>query len=117
MNWNKLEGIGSIDDIIIQSEKSAILIFKHSTRCSISAMAMDRLERHWELMKVDPYLLDVIQFRKLSDEIALRFKVKHESPQVILLTKGKVIYHASHMAISYQSIKEHFTIGDPIELK
>ncbi len=64
MKWNKLETIEQLNEILEESNSRDILIFKHSTRCSISSMALNRLERSWDLdeKNVKPYLLDLISF-------------------------------------------------------
>jgi bacillithiol system protein YtxJ len=107
MSWKKLDSITQLDHIIEESKEKPVLVFKHSTRCSISSMAWSRIERNWkeeDNTKVSPYFLDLIAFRAISDEIALRFSVPHASPQVILIKNGRAIYDNSHMGISYQDI-------------
>jgi bacillithiol system protein YtxJ len=108
MNWIPLREIQQIDQLILQSQEPgvrAVLVFKHSTRCSISSMAHSRLERSW---KDDPsvpaYYLDLLQYRPVSNEVAQRFGVEHESPQVLLIKEGKCIYNASHSAITADDI-------------
>ena len=108
MNWIKLTSEDELNQIKTLSEQGKVLIFKHSTRCSISSMALSRLERAWkddEMKGVKPYFLDLIAYRNLSNRIAEEFGVQHESPQVLMIEKGKCIYHDSHSGISYQEIK------------
>jgi bacillithiol system protein YtxJ len=103
MNWNKLTSEAQIDQLISESAEKPVLIFKHSTRCSISSMSLDRLLRNWkeeDSAQITPYYLDLI-----SDLVAQRFGISHESPQVLLLKDGKVTYHESHYGISYAEIK------------
>ena len=107
MNWNKLTSEEQIDQVIAASEEKPVLLFKHSTRCSISSMSLDRLLRNWkpeDADKITPYYLDLIAFRSLSNLVAERFGVPHESPQVLLIQNGKVTYHESHYGISYAEI-------------
>ena len=107
MNWNKLISEEQIDQVITESTERPVLLFKHSTSCSISSMALDRLLRNWKTEdsdKITPYYLDLIAFRSLSNLVAARFGVPHESPQVLLIEKGKVTYHESHYGISYAEI-------------
>lgn len=111
MNWNQLTAKDQIDQIKVDSAIKPVLIFKHSTRCSVSAMAENRLERSWnaeEVPNLDIYHLDLIQHRDISDYIATTFHVPHESPQVLIITDGKCIYHNSHMGIAYHEIKRVF---------
>ena len=104
MNWLPLESLDSLDEVIQQSSDNslqAIIIFKHSTRCSISAMVKSSFEREWvDNPKVPVYYLDLIKHREVSNTIADKLAVKHESPQVLVIKKGKCVYHASHNAIS-----------------
>ena len=107
MNWNKLNSEEQIDQLITDSAEKPVLLFKHSTSCSISRMALDRLLRNWKTEDSDiitPYYLDLIAFRSLSNLVAERFGIPHESPQVLLIEKGKVTYHESHYGISYAEI-------------
>jgi len=111
MNWNRLTSKDQIDQIKSSSIDKPALIFKHSTRCSISAMAENRLERAWnpeEIPTMDINHLDLIQHRDISDYIATTFDVPHESPQVLIISDGKCIYHNSHMGIAYHEIKRVF---------
>jgi bacillithiol system protein YtxJ len=105
MNWNELTSLEQLDAIVNESMQQPVVIFKHSTRCSISSMALDRLERSWDNGEdLKPYYLDLIQYRDVSNQIVDKFGVMHQSPQVIILKDGQVIYDNSHMGISYQSI-------------
>lgn len=110
MNWNKLSTIEELDSIINESTTEPILIFKHSTRCSISATALSRLERNWTdetSQKIKPYYLDLIAFREVSNQIESKFNVEHQSPQILIIKDGKSIFDTSHMGISYQAILEN----------
>lgn len=109
MNWNKLTQKAQIDDLVTESQKRPVLIFKHSTSCSISAMALSRMERKWndtEAGDLKPYYLDLLVNRDLSNEIASRFGVRHQSPQALLISKGESVYDASHSDISFAEITE-----------
>ncbi len=107
MNWNKLETPEKLQEIIKNSSSTPVLIFKHSTRCSISTMALSRFERQWnqeKIGKVEPYYLDLIQHRNISNLIAQELNVNHESPQVLLVENGKCTYSASHSAIYFDDL-------------
>ena len=107
MNWNTLETPEKLQEIIKNSDTTPVLIFKHSTRCSISSMALSRFERQWNQEKVGnvaPYLLDLIQYRNVSNLIAQELGITHESPQVLLIENGKCTYHASHSAIYFDDL-------------
>ncbi|WMN12559.1 bacillithiol system redox-active protein YtxJ [Marivirga salinae] len=108
MNWNRLDSKETLDKIIEDSNENPIVIFKHSTSCSISAMALNRLERSWnesEMAEVKAYYLDLISYRDISNTVAEIFGVMHQSPQVLLIKNGECVYDDSHMGISYQNLK------------
>lgn len=108
VNWNELTSVDQIQSLIDESKEQPVLIYKHSTRCSISSMAMERLERTWtsEGNNIKPYYLDLISLREVSNAVAQTFEIYHESPQVILLKDGSAVYDASHMSISFSAIEQ-----------
>jgi bacillithiol system protein YtxJ len=100
MDWNNLTDLGQLNEIITLSNDKPVAIFKHSTRCSVSRMALRQFENEFDLSdKVTPYFLDLIAYRDVSNEIANRFGVIHQSPQLILIRDGKAVYNASHSDI------------------
>jgi bacillithiol system protein YtxJ len=110
MKWIILDSEQELEKIKELSNTQAVLIFKHSTRCSISSTALNRLERSWkdeEMKDIKPYHLDLITYRSISNKIADTFNVPHESPQVLLIKNGKCIYNASHLSISYKEINQY----------
>jgi bacillithiol system protein YtxJ len=107
MNWTKLENNDQLASLDEESKDKKVLIFKHSTRCSISSTALDRLERNWkeeDSRKIKPYYLDLLAYRSVSNEISSRYKIEHQSPQVLLIQNGICIYHASHLTIDIKEI-------------
>ena len=101
INWIPLQYVGQLDEIVAFSNQKPALIFKHSTRCSISRFALKQFENEYALEdKVDAYFLDLIEYRDVSNEIANRFKVVHQSPQLLLIKNGQSVYDASHDAIN-----------------
>ncbi len=108
MMWKEIKEIEQVHQIKNESYKSPVVIFKHSTRCSISSMALNRLERSWKSQEMDNVklnFLDLISYRNISKAIADMFQIMHQSPQVLIIKDGECVYHASHMEISYQGIK------------
>src|SRR5690606_35797928 len=96
MNWKVLENSNQINEIKEASHNKLQLIFKHSTRCIISKMALKNFESDFLLHDlIDAYYLDLIAYRSISNEIAEVFAVEHQSPQILLIKDGKVIYHES----------------------
>ena len=107
MEWNMLTDLGQLDEIIDLSHEKWVLIFKHSTRCSISRFALKQFENEFKLEDVvAPYFLDLLSHRMISNEIANRFDVAHQSPQILLIKDGKAIYNASHSDIDAQKLNE-----------
>ena len=100
MEWIQLETADQID--AIKQQQGYSLIFKHSTRCSISMMAKRRFELDWENLPDDMplYFLDLIKHRDLSNKVAQDFSVYHESPQLLLIKDGECVLDQSHGAIS-----------------
>jgi bacillithiol system protein YtxJ len=100
INWIPLQYLGQLDEIAALSDEKPAVIFKHSTRCSISRFALKQFENEYALEdKVDAYFLDLIEYRDVSNEIANRFQVVHQSPQLLLIKNGQSVYDASHDAI------------------
>ncbi|MFN7326960.1 MAG: bacillithiol system redox-active protein YtxJ [Chitinophagales bacterium] len=108
MNWIPLTKEEQIAELVERSKQVPCLVFKHSTRCSISSIAKHRLEDDWSFTpeEIVPYYLDLISYRPLSSKIAEDFQVHHESPQVLLIVDGECIYDASHLDISVAELKE-----------
>ena len=106
MNWIALTDIAQLDRVVEDSTTKPVLLFKHSTRCSISDMAKARLDRSNLSDTMDAYYLDLITYRPLSQAIAERFAVHHESPQILLIRNGECILDASHNSIIPAEIAE-----------
>jgi bacillithiol system protein YtxJ len=107
MQWKNLTSEQDLQNAINHSGEKPVLLFKHSTRCSISRTTLDRLERNWkeaDTEKITPYFLDLIQYRSVSNAIATQLNIEHESPQALVVYKNKVVYHASHFDIGYADI-------------
>lgn len=104
MNWTNIVRQEQLEEIKQLSASKPQLIFKHSTRCSISNVAKNRLERSEPVDGIDFYFLDLLQFRNISAQIAEEFSVFHESPQVLLIKKGECVYDESHGGINMEDI-------------
>ena len=106
INWVSLTDLGQLNEILQLSNDKPVIIFKHSTRCSISRMALKNFENEYDLgEKVTSYFLDLIAFRDISNEIASRFEVVHQSPQLLLIVGGKSVFDVSHSAIDAEELK------------
>ncbi len=107
IDWIPLTKVAQLDEIVEISEEKPTAIFKHSTRCSISRMVLKQLEREFDIKeKMDTYFLDLLAHRDISDAIAQRFDIRHESPQLLLIKNGKVVYHVSHSDITVDDLRE-----------
>ena len=106
--WHALEQLDHLESIFEASHHKPQLLFKHSIRCGISSHALQNLLDEWELdiSKLDAWYLDLINHRPISNAIAEKTGIPHQSPQAILLKGGKPVYHRTHGAISYEGIVE-----------
>jgi bacillithiol system protein YtxJ len=107
MNWIALTTEEQLKQIRERSAQRPQVIFKHSIRCGISAVAKSRLERARASENIDFYFLDLINYRSLSKKVAEEFNVYHESPQVLIIKNGECVYDESHMGISMEEILMH----------
>lgn len=107
VNWIALTNESQIQEAIEKSVEKPALFFKHSTRCSISSMALNRFEGDWKNdSNCDVYFLDLIAHRNISNALADTLNVQHQSPQAILVNNKQVVYHASHSSIDVNSIED-----------
>lgn len=99
--WNYLEQMEDLDIIEKTSFEKPVAIFKHSTTCGISRMSWNLFQKNYKISndKMELYYLDLLAHRSISNEIALRFEVVHQSPQLIVIKDGKAIHHSSHESI------------------
>lgn len=108
MNWNPLTQPDHLNDVLALSTKRLQVVLKHSTRCSISAMAKSRLERQFEAQPLDAdfHLLLVVEDRAASNHVAQQLQVQHESPQLIALRNHEVVLDQSHYDIQLAEVAE-----------
>ena len=108
INWQLLTEMQQVGHLISESFDKPVFIFKHSTKCAISRMALKQFESHYNIDEgaVDPYFLDLLNYREISNEIADRLEVTHQSPQLILVMSGKCIYTSSHSDIDAEELEE-----------
>ena len=104
-NLTHIEALDAIDNA---SFERPIVLFKHSTRCSISRFALREFDNayHFTDAQMEWYLLDLLNYREISNEIASRYGVTHQSPQILVIKNGKVVYTASHDAIDAEDLKQ-----------
>ena len=108
MSWKILETEAELEALTEASKTRPQVIYKHSTRCSLSSAVLHRLERSGFHPDLDFHFLDLLRFRSLSYKIAEQFGVYHESPQVLLIRNGECTYDESHMAVRMQDLVNEY---------
>tara|TARA_B100001093_G_scaffold426297_1_gene420214 strand:+ start:2403 stop:2723 length:321 start_codon:yes stop_codon:yes gene_type:complete len=103
MRWIALEDYTQIDEYL--KSQLSFIVFKHSTRCSISSMAKSRLEKNFDFIDIPLLYLDILSYRSISDKLAQIFSVVHQSPQILFIKQGICYYHESHNGINIKYIK------------
>lgn len=115
-NWSNLTEENQIAEIIALSSSVPVYIFKHSTTCGISAQAKENIEISFKNTE-KPFLfyyLDLLKYRPVSNEIALRLNVHHQSPQLILVRDGQVIFTTSHHKIKATTLMDSLSLLDKV---
>ncbi|GAB5520701.1 MAG: bacillithiol system redox-active protein YtxJ [Rhodothermales bacterium] len=95
-----------LTDAVLRSNGEPIILFKHSATCGISAGANSSMAELSEATDPPIYRLIVQESRGLSNTIAERFEVRHESPQVLVLVEGEVVFHTSHYRITAERLRD-----------
>lgn len=113
--WIDLTDQAQLSEIGERSQDRPQLIFKHSTSCGISSMVLNMFTKSYPLEsdQADLYFLDIHRYRPLSNEIALHFGVRHESPQLIILKNRKAVFDTSHGAIADMDLASFLSIKNP----
>lgn len=101
IHWVALTDVHQLETLKKESATTTVIIFKHSTRCSVSRMALKQFENNFDKAPNTyvAYFLDLLSYRDVSNEIATQFQVYHQSPQLLVLNNGVVVKHASHYDI------------------
>ncbi len=100
--WKALDSISQLEAIAKESKGKTQVIFKHSTTCGISRMVLNMFNGSYAVEEgaLDLYFLDLHAHREVSNEVAARFQVMHQSPQLLIIKNGTVVLHRSHGSIS-----------------
>ena len=104
---NELTSLDDLNKVIEESRNHAVIIFKHSTACPISARAARRVHEYVEAAPENAppfYLVKVIESRPVSNAVASELRVEHQSPQILLLRDGKAVWNTSHSNIRSEAI-------------
>jgi len=104
--WIVLNSLEQLDTITELSKTKPVVIFKHSTRCGISSMTKRQFESNYEVPEntIALYYLDLIANREISNQVAIRFQVLHQSPQMLVIQNGNTVHAASHYEIQATTI-------------
>ena len=107
--WHQLNQMDQLDAIIEESKSKTVVVFKHSTRCGISRAILKMFERKYSYtdQQMKLYYLDLLQNRDISNEIAARYKIHHESPQLIVIKDGNAVYNTSHHSIEAELLEKY----------
>ena len=106
-NWINLDQLEQLETLEASSEIKPVVIFKHSTRCSVSRMALKQFENEFKpSQQTECYLLDLLNHRNISDRLTQDFSVPHQSPQVLVIRQKKCIYSVSHSDIDAEDIEK-----------
>ncbi len=99
--WITLESVAQLEEIVKKSKNKSQVIYKHSSTCGISRMVLGMFTDSFDMeTDVDLYFLTIQNHRDVSNTIADKFEVTHESPQLLVIKNGEVVFHTSHGAIS-----------------
>ena len=102
-----LERLEELDRLLAASEARPLLLFKHSYSCGISAEALDELVAHLNGTPGDAeYAIVTVQtHREVSNEVARKLGVRHETPQALLIRDGRVVWSASHFRVTANAVE------------
>ena len=104
VDWpgSALETMEQLDVLLASSYRVPQLIFKHSTRCSISSFVLNEFKSKYSFSEQDfsAWYLDLLSYRSISNAIAQQLEVTHQSPQLLVIKNGKAVGHASHEQVN-----------------
>jgi bacillithiol system protein YtxJ len=101
-----LSDVAQLDAALAESHDRPVLLFKHSRTCGISCEALEELHAHVESASTDAAykVITVQSHRRLADEVTMRFGIRHETPQAILLRDGQPVWSASHFRVTARQL-------------
>ncbi len=101
-NFIKVSSTEELDELFENSSEQPVFLFKHSLTCPISAGVFEIVSG----IDADVHLVVVQHSRDISNEVAEKTGVRHESPQAVIIKNSKVVYHASHYDITAEEIEQ-----------
>ncbi len=108
--WHLLENETQLEEIEAISKEKLVVIFKHSSRCGTSRMALRGFEQGFDFAlkdRVQLYGIEVLNKRNMSNRVAEKYRVFHESPQLILIKDNKVVDHFSHYHVTAEVLQKY----------
>lgn len=105
-NPTPVEGLAELDQVLADTARRPLLLFKHSLTCGTSAEALDELRSHMDASGHDVHyaMVTVQRHRDVSQEVARRLGIRHETPQALLVRHGRVVWSASHFRLTAASV-------------
>jgi bacillithiol system protein YtxJ len=103
-----IHGLDELDHALGESRHRPLVLFKHSYSCGVSAEALDELLTHLAVKRSDArYALVTVQtHREVSNAIAARLGVRHETPQALVVSDGRVVWSASHFRVNAAALEK-----------
>ncbi len=106
--FKEIRNTEELDALIEKSNEQAIVLFKHSTTCPISAGVYQEISN----ADADINLIVVQRARDVSSAVAEKTGIRHESPQAFVVKNGKVVYHASHYDVTASDVEKMLKTRD-----
>ncbi len=109
VQWKLTNSEQALDLIDEQSKRKPQIVFKHSTRCGVSSMVLRRFERqsHEVISGMDFHMVDLISNREVSNAVAARYGIMHQSPQLIIVKNGTAVFNDSHYDITTVELEQY----------
>ena len=107
--WLDLNTEAQLQELDEKSFHQPVVIYKHSTSCSISLIVKSRFDNNWKI-DFPVYYLDLLSHRKISNLVAEKYQVTHESPQILIIQNGECIFDDSHLDINIEEVKSYLEL-------
>jgi bacillithiol system protein YtxJ len=105
MEFVDVDDSAALEEVFARSRHAPVVLFKHSTTCPISARAYQQMSQLDRNTVGDVSLVIVQTARAVSDEVARRTGVRHQSPQAFVLRDGKAVWDASHFDVTADAVE------------
>jgi bacillithiol system protein YtxJ len=112
-----LEHVDELHRLIDESQSRPVLLFKHSRSCGASLEALDELVAYLndrgpersaprDSRSLQYAMVTVQTHRAVSNAVAQRLGVRHETPQALLIRDGRVVWSASHFRVTAAAVED-----------